>query len=47
MADAESVSDEIVRFFETLDDEARRAYEELAARDRSFGEDVEKERRTR
>jgi hypothetical protein len=38
---------DLVRFFRALRPEARREYEQLAARDRTFGEDVAAERRAR
>jgi hypothetical protein len=44
MGDTDSVSDDLVRFFETLPPEARAAYEELAERDRRWGEDAAGER---
>ncbi|MDB4933560.1 MAG: hypothetical protein JWP87_532 [Labilithrix sp.] len=42
---AEVVID-LVRFFRALRPDARREYDALAAKDREFGEDVAKERKT-
>ena len=41
---AEGASD-LVRFFRALRPEARREYEQLAAKDRELGEDIAAERR--
>ena len=35
---------DLIRFFRSLDEAARRDYEALAAKDREFGEDVAAER---
>lgn len=40
---ADSVTDDIVRFFEALAPDDRAAYDGLAERDRRFGEDVDRE----
>jgi hypothetical protein len=44
---SEDEADELVRFFRALPREVRRQYEELAERDRRFGEDLAHERRER
>jgi hypothetical protein len=44
MGDTESVTEEIVRYFDALRAEERAAIDALAERDRRFGEDVQAER---
>ena len=39
------VTNDLVRFFRALRPDARREYEQLAAKDREFGENVAAERR--
>ena len=42
-----SDEDALVKFFESLSRDARREYDELAKRDREFGEDVSAEEAAR
>jgi hypothetical protein len=44
---AEESAGDLVRFLRGLPEAAKREYEELASRDREFGEDVVEERRKR
>lgn len=47
MKTAEEATRDLVAFFRSLPNDAKREYEKLAALDREFGEDVVSERRER